>query len=87
MALINLDNGYLSKNDDIIIRSQNNDTYIHQNANLIKYRGKTVKKTPRGTKKRKIPIELKITEHLNGNGREKLYIFTNKTYKKRSYSL
>ncbi|TFF87800.1 MAG: U32 family peptidase [Promethearchaeota archaeon] len=87
IALINLDNGYLSINDDIIITGQNTDTYIHQNANLIKYRGETVKKTPRGTKKNKIPIELKITEHLNGNGTEKLYVFTNKTYKTRSYSL
>ena len=87
IAMVSLDNGYLSKNDDIIIMGSNTDTYIHQRAELIKYKEKYVKKTPRGIKKNKIFIELKIKGSAIGNGKDKLYIFTDKTYKKRSYSL
>jgi putative protease len=86
-AIISLDNGYLSKNDDIIIMGIDTDTYIHQRAELIKYNGKYIKKTPRGTKSNEILIELNIKDSAIGNGKDKLYIFTDKTYKKKSYSL
>jgi len=87
MATISLDNGYISNNDDIVIMGENSDTYIHQNAKLIKYLGKNVDKTPRGTKERKVEIELKFKESAIGNGLDKVYIFTDKTYWKRKYSL
>ncbi|MFX1257497.1 MAG: peptidase U32 family protein [Promethearchaeota archaeon] len=87
MAIISLNNGYLSKNDDIIIMGKNTDTYIHQKADIIKYDGTLVKKTPKGTKKKKILIELIMKEPAIGNGKDKLYIFTNKTYWKKTYSL
>jgi putative protease len=87
IATISLDNGYLSKNDDIIIMGKNSDTYIHQKANLIKYLGKNVNKTPRGTKNKEILVELKIKEPAIGNRVDKVYIFTDKTYWKKKYSL
>ena len=87
IATISLDNGYLSKNDDIIIMGKNSDTYIHQKANSIKYHGKNVNKTPRGTKDKEILVELKIKEPAIGNRVDKVYIFTDKTYWKKKYSL
>ena len=87
IATISLDNGYLSKNDDIIIMGKNSDTYIHQKANSIKYLGKNVNKTPRGTKNKEILVELKIKEPAIGNRVDKVYIFTDKTYWKKKYSL
>ncbi|MFX0073467.1 MAG: peptidase U32 family protein, partial [Candidatus Hermodarchaeota archaeon] len=86
-SYITLDNGYLSKNDEIIIMGKDTDTYIHQTADFIKFNGKFVKKTPRGTKNRNISIELKTNKPTLGNGKEKLYVFTEKTYKKRNYAL
>jgi len=86
-ATVSLDNGYLSKNDDILIMGVNTDTYIHQSAEFIKYNGKYVDRSPRGTKANIIFIELKVIDSAIGNGKDKLYIFTDKTYKKKSYSL
>ena len=86
-AKIVLTNGYLMKNDDIIIMGKKTDTYIHQKAELVEYKGKSVDKTPRGTSDKSIEIELKIDEPVIGEGQDKLYIFTDKTYKKQSYSL
>jgi hypothetical protein len=85
-AKISLNNGFLSKNDDIIIMGTKNDTYVHQRADIIKFNGKKVDKTPRGTKKEIIIIELKINEPILGNSMEKVYIFTDKTYKSQKYT-
>ncbi|MFX1312506.1 MAG: peptidase U32 family protein, partial [Promethearchaeota archaeon] len=59
IASITLTNGYLMRGDDIIIMGKNTDTYIHQKAQKIQYKGNIVNKTPRGSKKKKILIELK----------------------------
>ncbi|KKK44022.1 hypothetical protein LCGC14_0774960 [marine sediment metagenome] len=82
-----MDNGYLSINDDIIIISKNSDTYIHQKVKKVKYQGKIVKKTPRGSKNMKVIIELKVIDRVIGNGKDKVYVFTDKTYYKKKYSL
>ena len=66
---------------------KNTDTYIHQKAKEIKYQGKIVNKSPRGTKDKKISIELKIINEVIGEGSDKIYVFTDRTYKKRIYSL
>ncbi len=87
IAIVSLDNGYLSKDDDIIIMGVDTDTYIHQRANWIRHNRNLLNKSPRGTKFDKIFIELKIEGSAIGNGKDKLYIFTDKTYKKKSYSL
>jgi putative protease len=79
-AKISLDNGYLTKNDDIIIMGKNTDTYIHQKAEVIKFKEKQVNKTPRGTKEKPIFVELLINGKAIGNGEDKIYIFTDKTY-------
>jgi len=79
-AKISLDNGYLTKNDDIIIMGKNTDTYIHQKAEVIKFKEKQVNKTPRGTKEKPIFVKLGINGKAIGNGEDKIYIFTNKTY-------
>ncbi len=79
-ASISLDNGYLTKNDDLIIMGKETDTYIHQKANEIKYQGKLVSKTPRGTKDEKVSVELKIEDVVIGKGQDKIYVFTDKTY-------
>ncbi len=84
---VSLDNGYLSINDDIIIMGKNTDTYIHQEVEIIKYKGKTVDKSPRGTKNKQVIIELKVNDEVVGNGQDKVYVFTDKTYKKKKYSL
>jgi len=86
-AIITLNNGYLTKSDDIVIMGKNTDTYIHQNAKEIRFKGNVVKKTPRGTREKPISIELKIMDEALGEGQDKIYIFTDKTYKKREYSL
>jgi len=79
-AKISLDNGYLTKNDDLIIMGNNTDTYIHQKAENIKFEEKQVNKTPRGTKEKPIFVKLRINGKAIGNGEDKIYIFTNKTY-------
>ncbi len=86
-ANITLDNGYLTQNDDIIIMGNNTDTYIHQRAKIIKFKKKRVKKTPRGTKEKPLLAELKIDGKVVSNGEDKIYVFTDRTYKKRNYSL
>ncbi|KKN07589.1 hypothetical protein LCGC14_1065350 [marine sediment metagenome] len=79
-ASISLDNGYLSLNDDLILMGKKTDTYVHQKAKKIKYKGNIVKKTPRGTKNKKVLIELKVEDVVLGNGQDKIYVFTDKTY-------
>ena len=86
IARISIDNGYLTYNDDIIIMSKKSDTYLHQHALEIIFEGKNIKKTPRGTKKEKILIDLKVNEPVIGDI-DNIYIFTDKTYKTRSYIL
>jgi len=87
MAQILINNGYITKNDDIIITGKNTDTYIHQKADIIKYQEKIVDKTPRGTKSNPIKMELKVIEEAIGNREDEVYIFTDRTYKKQKYSL
>jgi putative protease len=84
---ISLDNGYLSKNDEIIIMGKETDTYIHQKAREIIYQNRPVKKTPRGTQNAKILCELKIDDSAIGEGKDKIYVFTDRTYSKKVYSL
>ena len=86
-ALISLNNGYLTKNDDIIIMGKNTDTYLHQKAKQINYDGKLVEKTPHGTAKYKVNIKLRVDGEVIGNGEDTIYIFTDKTYKSKKYSL
>ncbi len=86
-ATISLDNGYLSMNDDIVIMGKDTDTYIHQKAEKVKFQEKFVKKTPRGTKNEKVIIELELKDIAIGNGQDKIYVFTDKTYYKKKYSL
>jgi putative protease len=43
---VSLDNGYLTKKDDLIIMGNNTDTYIHQKVEFIKFEEKQVNKTP-----------------------------------------
>jgi len=81
-AFISLNNGYLTKNDDVIIMGKNTDTYLHQKVKQIFYDGKLVEKTPRGTAKNKIRIKLRVDGKVIGNGEDIVYIFTDKTYKK-----
>ena len=85
-AKISLDNGYLTKDDDLIIMGNNTDTYIHQKAEVIKFEEKQVSKTPRGTKEKPIFVKLRINGKAIGNGEDKIYIFTDKTYG-RDYTL
>jgi putative protease len=85
-AKISLDNGYLTKNDDLIIMGNNTDTYIHQKAEFIKFKEKQVNKTPRGTKEKPIFVKLRVNGKAIGNGEDKIYIFTDKTYG-RDYAL
>jgi putative protease len=86
-ASISLDNGYLTIDDDIIIMGKETDTYIHQKASEIKYRNKFVRKTPRGTGDEIVKIELGIDDCAIGGGDEKIFVFTDKTYDKKVYSL
>ncbi|MHA1671210.1 MAG: peptidase U32 family protein [Promethearchaeota archaeon] len=87
LAEISLNNGYISINDDIIIMGTKNDTYLHQRADVLRFKGKYAKKTPRGTKNETVTVELKLEEPILGNSMEKVYIFTDKTYYKKQYSL
>ena len=84
---LSLDNGYLNINDDIIIMGKTTNTYIHQKVKKMKYKEKIVNKSPRGTKNNHIILELEVSDKVVGNGIHKLYVFTDKTYKKKKYSL
>ncbi len=86
-AQVSLTNGYLTQNDDIIIMGRKSDTYIHQNAIVLKYKGEIVNKTPRGTRKNKIIIELGVDGKVEENGIDRLYVFTDRTYYKKNYTL
>ncbi|MFX1457356.1 MAG: peptidase U32 family protein [Promethearchaeota archaeon] len=86
-ATISLNNGYISKNDDLIIMGKETDTYIHQKVGEIFYQNRQVTKTPRGTNNKKIICELKLDDKAKGEGRDKVYIFTDRTYGKKTYSL
>ena len=86
-ANITLDNGYLTQNDDMIIMGKDTDTYIHQAAKMIKFKEKKVNKTPRGTKEKPILAEIKIDGKVVGYGEDKIYLFTDRTYGKKSYSI
>ncbi|TXT57268.1 MAG: putative enzyme [Promethearchaeota archaeon] len=86
-ANVMLTNGYLTKGDDLVIMGKKTDTYIHQDANLLKYRGEEVEKTPRGTKHEPVNVKLKLTQPAEGKGKDKVYVFTNRTYDKQEYSL
>jgi hypothetical protein len=46
-----------------------------------------VTKTPRGTKDKNLTIELKIEEKNETLEKDKVFIFTDKTYWKKTYSL
>jgi len=87
LANVMLNNGYITKGDDLIIMGKMTETYIHQDAELMKYRGKDIDKTPRGTKNEPINVKLKLKMPAEGKGKDKVYIFTNKTYEKQEYSL
>lgn len=86
-AEILLHNGYLRKGADTIIMGKKTDTYVHLEAKKLYYNGKLVTETPRGTRKNKIKVLMKIKSPVVGNGLDKVYVFTNKTYKKQEYSL
>ena len=86
-AEVLLHNGYLKKGQDLIIMGKNTDTYLHQDADIILFNDKRVKKTPRGSKDKKILVKLKTNGEVMGNNQDKVYVFTNKTYKKQKYSL
>ncbi|TXT62563.1 MAG: putative protease YhbU [Promethearchaeota archaeon] len=87
MATILLDNGYIGINSDVVIMGKRSDTYIHQPKNVLKYKGKIVDITPRGTKKNNITVKMKVNDIPETQGVDKVYIFTNKTYKRQKYSL
>ncbi len=82
-----LDNGYFEKNNDLIIMGKHNDTYIHQKVDYIEYKGKKVNKSPRGIKDKMISIKIKLNETPEEINNEDVFIFTDKTYSKQSYSL
>jgi putative protease len=84
---ITLDNGNLTQNDDLIIMGNDTDTYVHQQASEIIYQNRQVTKTPRGTKSATKICELKIDGPAIGDGKDKIYVFTDRTYSKRVYSL
>ena len=66
---------------------KNTDIYLHQKAKQILYNGKLVDKTPRGTAKHMINIKLQVNGEVIGNSEDTIYIFTDKTYKSKKYSL
>ncbi|MHA2393657.1 MAG: peptidase U32 family protein [Promethearchaeota archaeon] len=86
-ASITLDNGYITKKDDLVIMGKDTDTYIHQKASDIMYKNEKTSKTPRGTTDNKVSVELKVDDAVIGGGKDKVYVFTDKTYDKKVYSL
>ena len=48
---------------------------------------KVVNKTPRSTKEKPLLVELKVDGKAINNGEDKIYVFTDKTYNKKNYSL
>jgi putative protease len=87
LAEVLLYNGYLQKGAELIIMGRETNTYVHQDAEDILFKGKHVEKTPRGTRENKIKASLRVNSPVIGNGMDKIYVFTNKTYHKQKYSL
>jgi len=71
----------------LVIMGKTTDTYLHQEVKVVKYKGREVDKTPRGTKNEEIQIELKVDGPVFGKGQDKVYVFTDRTYENRTYSL
>lgn len=87
LAKIVLNNGYIKKGADVIIMGDDTDTYIHHDAEVIKYKGQKVKKSPRGTQDNEVMVKMKVKKAPKENGNDKVYIFTDETYEKQEYSL
>jgi putative protease len=87
LAKIILNNGYIKKGADVIIMGDNTDTYIHQDAKTIKYKGEKVQKSPRGTQDNEVTVKMKVKKPTKENGKDHVYIFTDETYEKQEYSL
>ncbi len=84
-AEVLLTNGKLGRGMDLIIEGQEggSETYIHQRVRHVFFDGKPVDVTPKGRQDHPISAGLKVKEPVNGEGADRLYVFTNKTYKNR----
>ncbi|MFX1296603.1 MAG: peptidase U32 family protein [Promethearchaeota archaeon] len=80
-ATLHLTNGKLRAGDEIIIiGSKVSNTYFHQILQLIHMNGKNVSITPPATMQSPITVEIHVSAPVTPN--DKIYIFTDKTYKK-----
>jgi putative protease len=84
-ATVILSNGSIKKTDNVIILGKNSETYVHQTENKMYLDGNLLDKSPRGRKSQPYLIYLKVNGDVEIN--DNVYIFTDKTYKSRSYSL
>ncbi|TFF90998.1 MAG: U32 family peptidase [Promethearchaeota archaeon] len=82
LATISLTNGKLKKNMELIITSDDTETYFRQKISSIKFKGREVKKTGHATPREAIEVQVKMKNDVVPQ-KDKIYLFTNKTYKNR----
>ncbi|MHA1340942.1 MAG: peptidase U32 family protein [Promethearchaeota archaeon] len=86
-AKIKLENGYLKTGMDIIVQGiSGSNTYFHQKIKKIIFNGKIIQKTQKATKNKPIIVFIPMDEVVEAK-KDRIYIFTDKTYEKRKKSI
>jgi putative protease len=82
LATVLLTNGKLYKGMEIFVTSNSTETYFKEEVFWALFDGKKVKETPKASPRKPIEIKLTMIEEVIP-GEDKIYVFTNKTYKNR----
>ncbi|MBD3228826.1 MAG: hypothetical protein GF329_11625 [Candidatus Lokiarchaeota archaeon] len=82
LATISLTNGKLKKNMEVIITSRDTETYFRQRISSILLNGNEIKKTKNAKPRKAIEVQLKMKKDVMP-GIDKIYLFTDRTYKNR----
>ncbi|MBD3350241.1 MAG: U32 family peptidase [Candidatus Lokiarchaeota archaeon] len=83
-AKVLLRNGRLKEGMRILLQGgTRSDTYFHQTIKLIEYKNHRVKSTRKASYNSPVVVWINAEEQMQSKKRDKLYIFTNKTYRHR----
>lgn len=84
---VTLNNGYLKSGMDVIIQGgPSSDTYFHQKIRNIEKNGKMINSTEKATEQNPLEVWIDVDNPVRTNRADDIFLFTDKTYKKRSGS-
>ncbi|MHA1730928.1 MAG: peptidase U32 family protein [Promethearchaeota archaeon] len=85
LADVVLTNGKVGRGMDLVVegRDGESETYLHHKVKHVRHDGREVDVTPRGTGARPVRAQVGVLGPVVGGGKDRLYVFTNKTYKNR----